>query len=200
MKHDLMKRFTDRERMVHWVHMVTFIVLVLTGLGLYARSFFGLTGLFGGVDISRAIHHWAGVLFALTTVAVFLQWFKDITAPGDDTMITVVRNYFNPALNVAPSGKFNAGQKMTGWVALVLGLIISISGFAMWFPFLLGRGIQQWMYLFHNLAFIVFIGFMMLHAYLGTVGVPGTWRAMSKGTVTRAWGRKNHPKWDAEEA
>jgi cytochrome b subunit of formate dehydrogenase len=38
--------------MFHWINMLTFIVLVLTGLGLYAKSFFGMTGLFGGVDNS----------------------------------------------------------------------------------------------------------------------------------------------------
>ncbi len=200
MSHHLLKRFTQGERMFHWVHMLTFIILTLTGLGLYATSFFGLTGLFGGVDASKVIHHWAGILFIGTTLIIFIQWMKDITAPGEDTVVTVVQGYFNPDLKVAPSGKFNAGQKMAGWTALLLGLFMAGTGLAMWFPFQLGRGIQQWMYLFHNIGFIIFIGFIMLHAYLGTVGVPGTWRAMSRGTVTRAWAKKNHPKWEGDDA
>jgi formate dehydrogenase subunit gamma len=200
MSHHLLKRYTQVERLVHWTHMLTFIVLTLTGLGLYAKSFFGLTGLFGGVDTSRAIHHWTGVLFTVTTVLVFFQWFRDITAPGEDTVVTVVKGYFNPAFKVAPAGKFNAGQKMAGWAALVLGLVMAVTGFAMWFPLILSHGIQKWMYFLHNLGFIIFVGFMMLHAYLGTVGVPGTWSAMSRGTVTRAWAEKNHAKWEGEEA
>jgi len=200
MSHHLLKRFNPGERFFHWVHMITFMILALTGLGLYAKSFFGLTGLFGGVDISRVIHHWAGILFTGTTLVIFIQWMKDITAPGEDTVVGVVKGYFDPGFKVPPSGKFNAGQKMAGWAALILGLIMAGTGLAMWFPFQLSRGIQQWMYLFHNLGFIIFVGFIMLHAYLGTVGVPGTWRAMSRGTVTRAWASKNHAKWDAEEA
>jgi len=199
MPHQLYRRYTWAERMVHWVHMVAFLVLALTGLGLYAKSFFGMTGLFGGVDTSRAIHHWAGVLFSVTTVLVFYQWYRDITAPGEDTLVSVVRGYFNPAYTVAPAGKFNAGQKAAGWAALILGLVMTATGFAMWFPLVLTRGIQQWMYFLHNLGFIIFVGFMLLHAYLGTAGVPGTWRAMSRGTVTKAWAEKNHPKWEGEE-
>ena len=200
MSHHLLKRYSKQERLVHWIHMLGFILLTLTGLGLYAKSFFGLTALFGGVDVSRILHHWAGLLFIITTVLIFVQWIKDITAPGEDTVVTVVRGYFDPGFKVAPSGKLNAGQKMAGWAALVLGLIMGITGLAMWFPFQLGRGLQQWMYFLHNLGFIIFVGFIMLHAYLGTVGVPGTWSAMSRGTVTRTWAKKNHPKWDAEEA
>jgi len=200
MSHHLVKRHQPVERFVHWIHMINFIFLSLTGLALYAKSFFGLTGLFGGVDASRVIHHWLGVLFTVTTVIIFVQWMKDITAPGDDTVLTVIWEYVNPRNKAAPSGKFNAGQKMAGWAALILGIVMAGTGFAMWFPFKLGRGIQQWMYFLHNLGFIIFMGFIVIHAYLGVWGVPGTWRAMTRGTVTKAWAEKHHPKWDAEEA
>ena len=200
MSHHLLKRFSPRERLFHWIHMLTFILLTLTGLGLYAKSFFGLTGLFGGIDFSRVIHHWAGILFTATTLIIFIQWMKEITAPGDDTVVAVIKGYFDQSLKVPASGKFNAGQKMAGWAALILGLIMAGTGLAMWFPFQLGRGIQGWMYFLHNLGFIVFMGFIVIHAYLGTWGVPGTWRAMTRGTVTRAWAEKNHAKWDGEEA
>ncbi len=200
MSHHLLKRFTPGERLFHWVNMFTFIFLTLTGLGLYAKSFFGLTGLFGGIDISRVIHHWAGILFIGTTMVIFIQWIKDITAPGDDTVGSVLKGYLDPSFKAPPSGKFNAGQKVAGWTALILGLFMAGTGLAMWFPFQLSQGLQQWMYFLHNLGFIMFMGFLMIHAYLGTVGVPGTWRAMSRGTVTKAWAEKHHSKWDAEEA
>ena len=180
--------------------MITFMVLTLTGLGLYARSFFGLTSLFGGVNISRVIHHWVGLFFIATTLIIFLQWIKDITAPGEDTVVSVVKGYLDPDFKGPPSGKFDAFQKFAGWVILVLGILMTTTGLAMWFPFQLGRGFQQWMYLLHNLGFIVFAGFIAVHAYLGTAGIPGTWRAMSKGTVTRAWAERNHPGWGGEEA
>ena len=195
MGHHLVKRFTSGERLIHWIHMLSFIVLALSGLGLYAKSFFGLTGLFGGVNMSRAIHHYTGVVFIITTFIVFFQWFKDIAAKGEDSLAVVIQAYLDHNVH-APSGKLNAGQKMLGWSAFIFGLVMSGTGLAMWFPFTLGRGAQQWMYFLHNLCFIFFMILMIVHVYLGTFGNPGTWRAMTKGTVTRNWASKHHPKWE----
>lgn len=195
MSHHVVQRYTSGERFIHWIHMLSFIVLALSGLGLYARSFFGLTGLFGGVDMSRAIHHYTGVVFIVTTFIVFFQWFKDITAKGEDSLAIVIQAYLDHSVH-APSGKLNSGQKMLGWCAFIFGLVMSGTGLAMWFPFTLGRGAQQWMYFLHNLCFIFFMILMVVHVYLGTFGNPGTWRAMTKGTVTRNWAKKHHPKWE----
>jgi formate dehydrogenase subunit gamma len=34
---------------------------------------------------------------------------------------------------------------------------------------------------------------IVLHIYLGTAAEPGTFRSMTRGTVTRAWARLHHP-------
>ena len=194
----LVQRISPFERFIHWVHMVSFLVLALTGLGLYAHAFFGMTGLFGGVDMSRTIHHYMGVVFIVTTFAVFFQWFKDFIAPGEDSFRDVVKSYLDQNFH-AESGKFNAGQKVFAWVAFLCGLAMSGTGLAMWFPFKLPYGVQQWMYFLHNFVFIFFIIWMIAHVYLSTLGNPGTWQTMTRGTVTRAWARKHHPKWDIED-
>jgi len=36
---------------------------------------------------------------------------------------------------------------------------------------------------------------MIFHIYLGTIAEPGTFRAMTRGTVTRSWARLHHPGW-----
>ena len=51
-----------------------------------------------------------------------------------------------------------------------------------------------------SLLLILFMLLMILHVYLGTAASPGTWRAMSKGTVTKEWAKKHHGAWDGEEA
>ncbi len=200
MSHHLIKRLTSGERVFHWVNMISFITLALTGLGLYAKSFFWLTNVFGGVDLSRTIHHYVGLVFIVTTLALFAQWMKDYTAPGEDTLGSTISSYLDPDFKGPPAGKFNAGQKLFGYIAFLFGVVMAGTGVAMWFPFTLGRGLQQWMYFLHNFAFIVFGGILLIHIYLGTIGVPGTWRAMSRGTVTKEWARKNHGAWDGEEA
>ncbi|MDF1535432.1 MAG: formate dehydrogenase subunit gamma [bacterium] len=199
MSHHLVKRFSSGERFIHWVHMISFITLALTGLGLYARSFFGLTGLFGGIDSSRVIHHYTGLVFAVTSLAVFFQWFKDFSAPGEDSLADVIKGYLDHSFH-PQSGKINFGQKLLGWFSFLFGVGMIVTGLAMWFPFTLGRGLQQWMYFLHNFVFICFMLLMIVHVYLSTTGNPGTWRAMSRGTVTKGWAKKHHPKWDGEEA
>jgi len=199
MSHHLIKRLTSGERFFHWLNMGTFIVLALTGTGLYARSTYWLTFIFGGVDQTRTIHHYAGLLFIVTTLIIFFQWFKEYTAPGEDTLGTTIKSYMDPDFKGPPSGKFNAGQKLFGYCAFLFGVVMAGTGLAMWFPFSLGRGLMQWMYFLHNFTFIVFSVIMLIHIYLGTVGAPGTWRAMSKGTVTKDWAKKHHAAWDGEE-
>ena len=199
MAHHLVKRFSASERLVHWINMLAFLVLADTGLGLYSQKFFGLVAWYGGVDMSRAIHHYTGVVFIATTFLIFAQWMKDYTAPGEDSLGTVIKGYMDPEYKGPPSGKLNAGQKLLGYVVFLLGLVMIATGLAMWFPFKLGRGLQQWMYFLHNLGFILFMLVMVVHVYLGTFGSPGTWRAMAKGTVTKAWAKKHHPAWDGEE-
>jgi len=194
----LVKRASPIQRLSHWMHMVSFIILALSGLGLYARSFFGLTGLFGGVDMSRTIHHYTGIVFFATTFIIFFQWAHAITARGEDSLVDVVRSYLDHDFH-APAGKLNFGQKLFAWFAFFGGLVMGLTGFAMWFPFVLGRGLQQWMYFLHNAFFVGLMLFILVHLYLGTFGNPGSWRIMVSGTVTKAWAKAHHPKWDAEE-
>ena len=47
-------------------------------------------------------------------------------------------------------------------------------------------------------AFILFFVAIVFHIYLGTIGEPGTFRSMTRGTVTRAWARLHHPRWFRE--
>ncbi len=199
MSHHLIKRFSSSERLVHWINMCTFIVLALTGLGLYSKAFFGLTSVFGGVDMSRTIHHFAGLVFIATTLMIFFQWLKDFTAAGEDSLGDVISAYMDQDYKGPPSGKMNAGQKLLGFTVFGFGVIMGLTGIAMWFPDFLGRGMQQWMYFLHNFVFIFFMLLMILHVYLGTAASPGTWRAMSKGTVTKAWAKEHHGAWDGEE-
>lgn len=199
MSHHLIKRLSPVERFFHWLNMAFFIILGLTGSGLYSRPTFWLTYIFGGVDLTRVIHHWVGLLFITTTFILFALWFKEYSAPGEDTLGTTIKGYLDPDFEGPPAGKYNAGQKLFGYFAFGFGLLMGITGLAMWFPFTLTRGLQQWTYFIHNFAFVVFCVIMLLHIYLGTIGVPGTWRAMTRGTVTKAWAEKHHAAWDGEE-
>jgi formate dehydrogenase subunit gamma len=52
--------------------------------------------------------------------------------------------------------------------------------------------------LLHDVTFIAFAFAIVFHIYLGTAAEPGTFRAMTRGTVTKAWARLHHPRWYRE--
>ncbi len=196
---NLIKRFETWERVTHGIHLVAFIVLALTGLGLYSQKLFGLTSLFGGVDTSRMIHHYAGLVFIATMLIISLAWLKNYKFEASDVeWFKVMGGYLNKKAKVPPQGMYNPGQKMLGWYVFLGGILISLTGLAMWFPFVLPFPVQQWMYMLHNLTFIGFMLLMVVHVYLGTVGLPGTIGCMINGYVTEGWAKHHHPRWYEE--
>jgi formate dehydrogenase subunit gamma len=74
-------------------------------------------------------------------------------------------------------------------------LLLLLSGIVMWFPYEFTQDLRQASWVLHDGAFIVFALMIIVHIYLGTAGEPGTFRAMTRGTVTRAWARVHHPRW-----
>ena len=68
------------------------------------------------------------------------------------------------------------------------------TGICIWFP-ILGVPLTRWPYVLHALAALVLGPFLVIHFYLGTYGNPGTFQVMGHGYVTKAWCKKNRPKW-----
>ncbi|OPY10047.1 MAG: Formate dehydrogenase, cytochrome b556(fdo) subunit [Syntrophus sp. PtaB.Bin001] len=65
----------------------------------------------------------------------------------------------------------------------------------MLFPLNIPAMLVRLMYLVHAAGFVAIFAFFFIHLYLGTVGSPGSLPAMLTGWVTRAWLKKQHPKW-----
>ena len=79
-------------------------------------------------------------------------------------------------------------------------MIMVITGLIMWFPIIspilmFPAWLVRWLFVLHVLGFVVILPFFFVHLYLGTIGSPGSAPAMFSGWVTRAWLKKQHPKW-----
>ena len=123
-----------------------------------------------------------------------------------------------------PAKKFNAGQKVIFWAVVVLGLSISASGLSLLFPFqmpmfaatfthindlglpqLFGYAPlpetmapheeMQYAQLWHAIVAFVFIGVILAHIYIGTLGMEGAFDAMGNGEVEEQWAREHHSLW-----
>jgi len=65
----------------------------------------------------------------------------------------------------------------------------------MWFDNAVWRWLVAVSYVVHDLAALLMLAGFIIHIYEGTAAMPGTFRAMSDGTVTKKWAWTHHPAW-----
>lgn len=199
-------RFTYVERIVHWTVGLSFVFLLLTGLGFSHPRLFWLTALVGGGPTARVLHPWVGLLFSVSFVAMFVLWMRDMRIDRvDRAWLRAIRHYaVHDRERVPAAGKYNGGQKLFFWAVSGLGMLYLLSGIPMWLPAgILGLGplyggVVNVSRLVHYLATVAGGLFLIVHVYLGTVAYPGTLGGMLHGSVSRAWAKLHHPLWHKE--
>jgi formate dehydrogenase subunit gamma len=65
----------------------------------------------------------------------------------------------------------------------------------MWFPKTFGRPTVDIGYVLHDIAALVMLIGFIVHLYEGTAAQPGTFQAMTRGTVEQRWAWTHHPAW-----
>ncbi len=198
------QRFNSFERFTHWVVGVAFVILGLTGLNItFGKEL--LLPLIGPDAFSRwsivakYAHNYSSFPFVIGVLVLFLLWIKD----NFPTAIDV--RWFKEGGGMVgrqhpPAWKFNAGQKLLFWL-VVLGTIgVAVSGFFLLFPFYLtnifGMQIAQ---MIHALIAVVFVGLIIAHIYIGTLGMEGGFDAMGNGGVDLNWAKQHHALWVEQE-
>jgi formate dehydrogenase subunit gamma len=99
-----------------------------------------------------------------------------------------------------PARRFNAGQKVVFWSVAIGGVLLSVSGILMLFPFsaLDINGMQVAQYV-HALTGVVLIAIILAHIYIGSLGMEGAYDAMGSGEVDLGWAKTHHSLWVEEE-
>ncbi len=194
------ERFNTKERVLHWFVAASFFTLLLSGLGLYARIFHGYFDFFGGGVGAILVHKYAGAVFFFASLLLFLNHYKEMNAFDEDDRKWFRRlgGYLSREENHINSGKFNAGQKGFGLFMGGATLLMGVTGLINWFPLSFPRVLVRLSLLLHGLLFVLFIMIVVVHAYLTTIGNPGTLESMIYGNVKRIWAKKHHPKWYEE--
>ena len=191
------ERFPTSERVLHWVVTASFLTLLLSGLGLYARLFNGYFNLFGGGANAVFVHKCAGVIFFASSLCMFLRLRKDVSTFDDDDRAWFRRGggYLSREEAHFNIGKYNPGQKVFALFVGVATLVLGVTGIFIWVPTQFPRILVQLSLLLHGLMFVSAVMFVVVHVYLATIGNPGTVEAMLWGNVRRLWAKKHHPKW-----
>jgi len=193
-------RYTNPERVVHWMTALSFLYAALTGLSLWSHKLFWLAAVFGGGSVVRQWHPWGGLVFAVALGVMFRNWASQMKLDAEDRVwLANSRKYaMNQEEGQPEVGRFNAGQKMLFWMQSSFALLLFLSGVILWFPEIMPRTLRLGAVLVHPLAAIGSIGGIILHVYMGTAVVPGTLRGMTRGWVTEGWAKAHHSKWYRE--
>ncbi len=197
------KRFAFIERATHWLTAGSFVMLALTGIVIA----FGTT-LIGPVFGERAlgdlgwVSTWGHMMFApsffLGIVGMAVMWIlRNLPEPRlDIPWLVKLGGFMTDRHDNPPARKFNAGQKVTFWVALTGGLLMVTSGVLLMFPYyLLDLDGLIWALLAHAAVGLLLIAFFIGHAYIGSVGMQDAFDAMWSGRVDLNWAREHHSLW-----
>ncbi len=198
-------RYTLSERVIHWISGIAYVYLLLTGLAFLFPRLFWLAGLVGGGTTARAWHPWAGVIFLLAVLWMYAAWRRDMRlTDADRAWAKSLRSYIrNEDENLPPIGRFNAGQKQFFWVMWIGGILLLLSGLGLWYVEYIPWSLRLLRYaaiLTHVVAALVTIGGFIIHVYMGTAVVRGSFNAVIRGEVSEAWAKTHHRLWFNELA
>ncbi len=199
------KRFGLLERATHWMTSVSFLGLAFTGIAIaYGATLFVPLG----ERVMGTLGWWATwghVLFAppffLGLLLMAVMWTKrNLPSKLDLNWIAKGGGFFSDEGPHPPARKFNAGQKMVFWSAILGGLVMVVSGVTLMFPFYwLDANGMSWTMLIHAGIAALLIAVFLAHIYIGSVGMHGAIHAMWSGRVDRNWAEEHHSLWLEEE-
>lgn len=197
-------RFNVLERFVHWLTAGCFIILALSGLNVtFGKSV--LLPLIGHESfttisiLAKYAHNFLAFPFMVGIVFMFAVWVKDNIPNGADIAWLKAGGgligHEHP-----PAKKFNGGQKLIFWSVIIGGVLLSISGVLLLFPFFATTiWNMQLAQIVHGLVGVLLIAAMLAHAYIGSIGMQGAFDAMGSGEVDLNWAKEHHSLWVQEE-
>jgi len=194
-------RFTLAQRVAHWTTAICFLLLAFSGLVVLfgKKLLLPLIGhqAFSMLAISsKYVHNVVGPVFVLCSLLMFFMYLRHNHFNRSDVQ-WLRRAGGLLSREPPPAGYFNAGEKAWFWFGVVLlGLLMSITGLVLDFVvFGQTRYLLQWADYLHIGGAMIYIAAAMGHIYLGTVGTPGAYQAMRRGSVDENWARVHHRLW-----
>ncbi len=183
-REDRVKRFSPARIVEHWGHVLTFCVLVSTGL---SQRYYSLAVSqwiilhLGGIDSVRLIHRFTGMVFSLGVIAhvtaaaigiVYRKWQPSMVITRKDFTDVVhnIRYYLGLENSPTRGGRYTYKQKFEYWGILTGVLLMMFTGVILWFPavvtkFMPGEVIPAAKVLHTNEALVVFLIIAIWHIY-----------------------------------
>lgn len=181
--------FSVFNRIVHTIAAIAFILIIPTGVVMmYGSSF-------GGAEFVRTckeIHAISTLLFVISVLPMFFMWVKGMIFNSDDIKwMMILGGYLSKEKKPIPAGKFNAGQKMWFWLATLGGIIMILTGAAMYFQdfeleLLISNNISQIDFLrasaiVHNILGLAVTALFFTHFYMSVFAIKGAIHSIING-------------------
>ncbi len=205
---DMIVRFSLASRLAHWLYVIPFVILLITGSALVFHSFSVLVGN-EGLKAFGKIHIICGAFLTVVPVTIlvlfsfnnFARWIKDIsTFTNDDKrfVASFPKSLFNGRYrHDIPQGRFNGGEKINSWLQIVGFLTLVATGWIMFFAdsfshdtFLMAKAI-------HGGCALLLGAIVLGHAFLGLIHPDSreSMRGIIFGVVSRKYAKNHHPLW-----
>jgi len=196
----LVRRYLPTQRLIHWIGVPTFLVLLFSGIALLVPQFAYLAA--GGT--TRLIHRIAVLPFVLLPILYTvlnpkqakdlvvesftftredIEWFKHMPA-----------YFFGRTKGLPPQGRINAGQKLHHATTFLMFITVAISGFVLLFgKGQLGQDGLAYAAMVHDLSMLGLTVMMIGHLYF--TFLYEALNSMLTGFVTEEYAKMEHPKW-----
>jgi formate dehydrogenase subunit gamma len=193
-------RFKAFERFAHWLTAASFVVLGLTGLNItfgkhLLLPLIGYDAFSAVSEAAKYVHNFTSFAFMLGLALIVGIFFRDNIPDRTDIEWFKQGGGFIKSKH-APARRFNAGEKLVFWGALGAGILVSLSGLLLLFPFyvtnIAGMQVAQ---VVHAVIAVLFVALILGHIYIGTLGMEGAFEAMWTGEVDWNWAKEHHDLW-----
>jgi formate dehydrogenase subunit gamma len=196
------ERYGAATRINHWIVAISFVLLALSGLGLFHPAMFWLTNLFGGGPWTRILHPFIGCFMVAAFLLLSVKlWRDNILQRRDWLWLRKIGDEVrNREQNMPEVGRYNGGQKLLFFTIIVCLACLLLSGVVIWRQYFSGYfpiDLLRLASLAHAFFGFVLICAIIVHIYAG-IWVKGSIRAMTRGWVTPGWAWKHHRAWFRE--
>jgi formate dehydrogenase subunit gamma len=199
---DLLPRHDTRDRVLHWLMTIAFLLAATSGLALFHPALFWLANLTGGGPWTAVLHPFIGLAMTVAFLAFALpHWHVNRLGPHDVAWLKGIRDVIGGHEDRVPEpGKYNAGQKLLFFSLLACVVVLTVTGFMIWRRYFAGYfpvGAVRLGALLHAFTAFVIICSIVVHVS-AAVWAQGSIAAMLRGTVTLGWAYKHHRAWFRE--
>lgn len=199
------KRYETADRLLHWAVALGCVLALISGYLIFFEGTSSLLDHAAGMTL-RIVHRIGALLFVITPILYFIfskKRFGFLTAfkydKSDLGWLKAAPNHYFVGGDLPPQGKYNTGQKVYYLFAVVMGIILTLTGFAMWFGLFSGR-MGLVMIVLHDLSALALGLFFVVHVYLAAIHPREniSLNAMVTGYMDREYAEHGHELWFKE--